>query len=177
MVWWLPKEVQALRSERVVEAALFSAGRPLKVAEIQEATGISKDTIRKALKKLIKEYSDKDTAIEIAKVSGKYVMQLRENYSSPAEMLAKMEVPKKYLKTASLIAYHQPIKQSDLVEMIGSKGYEHVKALHGLGLISLKPYGATKKIRTTKKFLEYFGIDAKRPEEIKKWLAERIGAK
>lgn len=166
-----------MKSERVIEAALFSSGRPLKVSEIEEATGISKDTIRKALKKLIREYSDKDTAIEVTKISGKYVMQLKEDYLSPAEMLAKTEVPKKYLKTASLIAYHQPIKQSDLIEMVGSKGYEHVKALYGLGLISLKPYGATKKIRTTKKFLEYFGIDAKRPQEIKKWLAERIEAK
>jgi segregation and condensation protein B len=166
-----------LKSERVVEAALFSAGRPLKVSEIESATGIGSDTIRKALKKLIKDYKGKDTAIEIAKVSGKYVMQLKESYSHPVEMLAKTKVPKKYLKTASLIAYHQPIKQSDLIEMVGSKGYEHVKALHSLGLISLKPYGATKKIRTTKKFLEYFGIDAKRPQEIRELLAERIGAK
>jgi segregation and condensation protein B len=166
-----------LKSERVVEAALFSAGRPLKVSEIEHATGISSETIRKALKKLISEYTGKDTAIEITKVSGKYVMQLKGSYSSPAEMLAKTKVPKKYLKTASLIAYHQPIKQSDLIEMVGSKGYEHVKALYGLGLVSLKPYGATKKIRTTKKFLEYFGIDAKNPHEIKKLLAQKIGAK
>ncbi len=166
-----------MKSERVVEAALFSAGRPLKVSEIEEGTGIGADTIRKALKKLIVEYEDRETAIEVAKISGKYVMQLKEKYSSPAEMLAKTEVPKKYLKTASLIAYHQPIKQSDLIEMIGSKGYEHVKALHSLGLIKTKPYGATKVLSTTRKFLEYFGIDAKKPQEIKKWLAERIDAK
>jgi len=53
-----------LKSERVVEAALFSAGRPLKVSEIESATGIGSETIRKALKKLIKEYTAKDTAIE-----------------------------------------------------------------------------------------------------------------
>ena len=166
-----------MKSERIVEAALFSAGRPLKVAEIEKATDMGKDTIRKALKRLIKEYEERDSAIEIAKVSGKYVMQLREDFASPAQMLAKTEVPKKYLKTASLIAYHQPIKQSDLVEMVGPKGYEHVKALRELGLIAAKPYGATKILKTTTKFLEHFGIDAKRPEEIKKWLAERIGAK
>ncbi|UCE73782.1 MAG: SMC-Scp complex subunit ScpB [Methanomassiliicoccales archaeon] len=166
-----------MKSERIVEASLFSAGRPLKVSEIAAATGIGSDTIRKTLKKLISEYEDRDTAIEVARVSGKYVMQIKESYSSPADMLAKTEVPKKYLKTASLIAYHQPIKQSDLVEMVGGKGYEHVKALKELGLISTKPYGATKVLRTTKKFLEHFGIDAKRPDEIKKFLAEKIGAK
>jgi segregation and condensation protein B len=92
-------------------------------------------------------------------------------------MLAKTKVPKKYLKTASLIAYHQPIKQSDLVEMVGGKGYEHVKALKQLGLISTKPYGATKILKTTNRFLEQFGIDAKKPNEIKKFLADKIGAK
>ena len=166
-----------MKSERVIEAALFSAGRPLRVSEIEDATGIGKDTIRKALKKLISEYKKSDIAMEIAKVSSKYVMQLKEDYAQPAEMLAKTEIPKKYLKTASLIAYHQPIKQSDLVEMVGPRVYEHVKALHDIGLISAKPYGATKKLKITKKFLEYFGIDAKKPEEIKIWLAERIEAK
>jgi segregation and condensation protein B len=166
-----------LKSERIIEAALFSAGRPLRVSEIAEVTGIGGETIRKALKKLIKEYKGKETSIEIAKVGIKYVMQLKEKYSSPAEMLAKTEVPKKYLKTAALIAYHQPIKQSDLVDMIGPKGYEHVRELQSLGVIKSKRYGATKILSTTQKFLESFGIDAKKPEEIKKWLAERIGAK
>jgi segregation and condensation protein B len=166
-----------MKSERVVEAALFSAGRPLKVSEIVKGTGIGSDTVRKAVKKLISEYQMRETSIEVARVSGKYVMQIKDSFSDSAEMLAKTEVPKKYLKTASLIAYHQPIKQSDLVEMVGGKGYEHVKALKQLGLISTKPYGATKVLRTTQKFLEHFGIDAKRPDEIRKFLADKIGAK
>ena len=166
-----------MKSERVVEAALFSAGRPLRVSEITKATGIGSDTVRKAVKKLISEYHDKETALEVARVSGKYVMQIKDSFSESAEMLANTKVPKKYLKTASLIAYHQPIKQSDLVEMVGGKGYEHVKALKKLGLISTKPYGATKILRTNQKFLEHFGIDAKRPDEIRKFLADKIGAK
>jgi segregation and condensation protein B len=165
-----------MKSERVVEAALFSAGRPLKVSEIAKGTGIGSDTVRKAVKKLISEYQMRETSLEVARVSGKYVMQIKDSFSDSAEMLAKTKVPKKYLKTASLIAYHQPIKQSDLVEMIGGRGYEHVKALKKLGLISTKPYGATKVLRTTQKFLEHFGIDAKRPDEIKKFLEEKMGA-
>ena len=43
--------------------------------------------------------------------------------------------------------------------------------------IKSKPYGATKILSTTQKFLEHFGIDAKRPNEIKKFLADKIGAK
>jgi len=118
-----------MKKERVVEAALFSAGRPLRVSEIAHVTDISAETVRKAVKSLIEEYGSRETAMEIAKVGPKYVMQLKDDYAQPAELLAKTEVPKQYLKTAALIAYHQPIKQSDLVELIGSKGYEHVREL------------------------------------------------
>jgi segregation and condensation protein B len=166
-----------MKSERVVEAALFSAGRPLRVSEIEHVTGIGKDAIRRALKKLVADYKSKDSAIEVSKVGVKYVMQLKDEFTQPAEMLGKTEIPKQYLKTASLIAYHQPIKQSDLVEMIGGKGYEHVKELRKLGVISTKRYGATKILSTTTKFIESFGIDAKKPEDIKKYLADKIGAK
>jgi segregation and condensation protein B len=166
-----------MKSERVVEAALFSAGRPLRVSEIEQVTGIGKDAVRRALKKLVTDYKGRDCAIEVSKVGVKYVMQLKDEFTQPAEMLGKTEIPKQYLKTASLIAYHQPIKQSDLVEMIGGKGYEHVRELHKLGVVSTKRYGATKILTTTTKFIESFGIDAKRPEDIKKYLADKIGAK
>jgi segregation and condensation protein B len=166
-----------MKKERVVEAALFSAGRPLRVSEIAQATDIGGDTVRKAVKSLMKEYGTRDSAMEIAKVGAKYVMQLRDEYAQPAEMLAKTEVPKQYLKTAALIAYHQPVKQSDLVEMIGSKGYEHVRELLKLGVIRGKRYGATKILSTTTKFVESFGIDATRPEELKQWLEEKVGSK
>ncbi len=163
-----------MKTERVVEAALFSAGRPLRVSEIEEVTGIGKDAIRRALKTLVLEYNKKDTSIEISKVGVKFVMQLKDEFAQPAQMLAKTEIPKQYLKTASLIAYHQPIKQSDLVEMIGGKGYEHVRELSKLGVISTKRYGATKILTTTTKFIESFGIDAKKPEDIKRYLEEKI---
>lgn len=163
-----------MKTERVVEAALFSAGRPLRVSEIEEVTGIGKDAIRRALKTLVLKYNKKDTSIEISKVGVKFVMQLKDEFAQPAQMLAKTEIPKQYLKTASLIAYHQPIKQSDLVEMIGGKGYEHVRELSKLGVISTKRYGATKILTTTTKFIESFGIDAKKPEDIKRYLEEKI---
>lgn len=166
-----------VNKERIVEAALFSAGRPLRVSEIAGVTGMGAETVRKAVKSLMEEYVSRDSAMEIAKVGPKYVMQLRDEYARPAEMLAKTEVPKQYLKTAALIAYHQPIKQSELVEMIGSKGYEHVRELLGLGVIRGKRYGATKILTTTTKFVESFGIDATQPEELKQWLEEKVVSK
>jgi segregation and condensation protein B len=162
-----------LSDENIVEAALFSSGRPLKLSEIEAATSLNAQAARRAIKRLIAEYEKRDSAIEIVKLANKYSMQLKEEYSGPAFTLSAIEIPRKYLKTAALIAFHQPIKQSELAEMAGGKVYEHVKALQESGMIRSKPYGNTKILSTSKKFLDHFGIDAKKPEEIKRWLAER----
>jgi segregation and condensation protein B len=161
----------------VIEAALFSAGKPLKLEELAESTNIDKEKLRKYVKNLIKNYNNRETALEIAKVGDKYAMLLKPDYTASTRGLADMEIPYKVLKTAALIAYHQPIKQSELQDMIGSKVYDHVKELVELKLIRAKDEGRTKLLTTTKLFPEYFGIDTTNREEIKKWLVKKVGVK
>jgi segregation and condensation protein B len=88
-----------------------------------------------------------------------------------------MDIPKRLLKTLALIAYHQPLKQSELLEMVGQKVYDHVKELHKLGLILESPQGQTKILTTSSRFPEYFGIKTTKRDDIKKWMAERVGIK
>jgi segregation and condensation protein B len=161
----------------VVESALFSAGRPLSVEEISEATDIALNAVKKHMNELIKEYGSKGGSIEIAQVGAKYAMQLRPAYAVHATRLAQMEIPLKVLKTAALIAYHQPVAQSDLKKLIGAKVYEHVEELHALGLIRTKKVGQTKTITTTPRFNEYFGIAEITKDGIKNWLANKVGIK
>ena len=103
-----------MKSERLIEAALFSAAGPVTVTELKEASGLDVRTIRSALKNLADEYNSSDRAIEIAKMGPRYAMQVKKEYSTPAARLADLSVPKDVLKTASLIAYYQPILQSKL---------------------------------------------------------------
>ncbi len=166
-----------LKPEQVVEAALFSAGKPLKLEELQDATNINKDQLKKFIKNLINDYKGRESALEIAKVGDKYAMLLKPEYTATTRGLADMEIPYKVLKTAALIAYHQPIKQSELQDMIGSKVYDHVRALRELKLINAKDLGRTKLLTTTKLFPEYFGIDSTNRDEIKKWLTKKVGVK
>ena len=160
-----------------IEAVLFSVGKPVSVEEIAQAGGLSEESVRAALKKLIAGYEKRQTAIEIAKVGSKYTMQLRPDVSPKAGKFAPTTIPKPVLKTAALIAYYQPIKQSRLLMMAGNKVYEHVKSLTDLGLISAKKYSHTFILTTSKKFPEYFGIPTARREDIKKWIAEKVGIK
>ena len=158
-----------------MEAALFSAGRPVSVEEIGEATGLDPETIRTTLKKLIRSSRNRDTSLEVVKAGAKYAMQLKSELVPAAAKLAQMDIPKRLLKTLALIAYHQPLKQSELLEMVGQKVYDHVKELHKLGMIVESPSGQTKLLSTSSRFPEYFGIKTTKREEIKKWMSESMG--
>jgi segregation and condensation protein B len=160
---------------RIVEAALFSAGKPLAEAEIADATGLGLRDVTKALKALHEEYNERQTALEVARGGTKWAMQLKGRYTEKARTLAKMEVPAKVLKTLALIAFHQPIKQSELKEMVGSVVYDHVKELRERGMVVARQDGITKQLTTSPRFPEYFGLDASDRDGLRNLLAERVG--
>lgn len=160
---------------RLVEAALFSSGKPIDVAHIAEATGLKPDEVRDALKKLEKEYRDRDTALEVVKSGPRWAMAVRTAYADSTRMLAEAEIPRKVLKTLALIAFHQPLKQSDLKNLVGSVVYDHVKELHERGMVTARHEGVTKILQTTDRFIDYFGMDAEDPEQIRTILAKRVG--
>src|SRR5256712_13435321 len=102
-------------------------------------------------------------------------MQNRTKYSERARAFAPAEIDRDILKTVALIAYHQPILQSDLFDMIGAKVYEHTKALEELGLISRKPSGRSLSLATTRYFAEFFGLKSTDREGIRKLMAHKAG--
>ncbi|MBI4392494.1 MAG: SMC-Scp complex subunit ScpB [Euryarchaeota archaeon] len=171
------KRPPAGKERQVVEAALFSAGKPVLIDEISEKTGVPKADVRHAIKALEKLYASSDSALEVSQAGDKWAMQLKAEYAPHATKLAPMEIPVRTLKTLALIAYHQPVKQSDVVDMIGARCYEHIKELHDRGLVNWREHGQTKILSTTASFPEYFGIASLEPEEIKKFLAARVGLK
>ena len=164
-----------MKNERVIEAALFSAAKPVTVTDIKTVTALDARTIRSALKKLMDEYNDSDRAIEIAKMGPRYAMQVKREYTDAAARLSELKVPKDVLKTASLIAYYQPVLQSKMYDLVGNKIYEHAKTLEELGLVKAKPKKKSIELTTTKKFIETFGIDARSREDVKAWLEEQLG--
>lgn len=154
-----------------MEAALFSAGRPLSIDEIKEATKLDSGRIEGYLNELIEIYNGRESAIEVSKAGEKWGMCVKSEFTDYARTVAKPEVKRKLLETLSLIAYEQPLTQSKLARMLGSKIYDHIKELAELGLIFTIPAGRTKLIKTTEKFSEYFGIPTTDPEKIKEYLS------
>lgn len=163
-----------MSDECIVEAALFCAGRPIQAREIAESLDMEADRVEKSLRKLMEIYGERRGAIEVVRVGRKYVMQLKEEYAQKVSMMADPTIPRDLLKTAALIAYHQPVLQSKLLKMVGGKVYEHVRELREMNLIDVRPRGRSLELSTSKTFPDYFGINATNREEIKKWLQERV---
>jgi segregation and condensation protein B len=159
-----------VKNERIVEAELFSAAKPVTVTDLQTASGLDVRTIRSALKKLMDEYNRADRAMEIAKMGPRYAMQVKKEFREPAARLADLKIPKDVLKTASLIAYYQPVMQSKMFDLVGNRIYDDVKELIDLGLVKAKPKRKSVELTTTKRFIETFGIDARSRQEVKAWL-------
>ena len=164
-----------MKAINVVEAALFSAGRAISVKEIMEETELSEAAVKKSIKELKAAYEDRDTVLEITKGGTKWAMQVRRQAAEPAAKFAQMEIAPKLLKTLALIAYHQPIKQSDLKDMIGAKVYDHIPELKDRGLVKTRRDGQTKILSTTPRFPEYFGLDAASPDQIRATMAKMVG--
>jgi len=166
-----------VKEERLVESVLFSAGKPITISEIQQTTNLTRKKIVDAIESLTQNYNverKKDTAIEVIKAGDKYTMQVKKRYFDQSVMVARPEIQSNLLKTLSLIAFHQPVKQSNLRRMIGVKVYDHVDSLVDMKLINSKKHGSTEMLTTTKLFPEYFGINSTEPTEIREFLAKKV---
>jgi segregation and condensation protein B len=144
-----------------IEAALYSAGRPLSLDELVKASGTnSKEKTRRVVDDLAKKVKSTFRAIEIAQLEdGNYVLQLRPEYTPLVRKFAQHPLlPPGALKTLSYIAYEQPVTSKRLVQIRGSQVYSHIKVLEQLQFVEHENLGRLKVYRTTAKFQNYFGI-------------------
>ena len=159
-----------------IEAALYSAGRPLRIEELIRASGTeSRTKTLECLNGIMKKTKTAFKAIEIVTLpDGSYVFQLKPEYSSTVKKYASKPIlPNATLKTLSYIAYMQPISSKQLVETRGSGVYAHLKELKQLDFINNQNVGRLKIYNTTEKFQKYFGIQGD-VENLKQRLFSKI---
>ncbi len=149
----------------LVEAALFVAGRPLTLNELESITGPSID-IEELVASLIADYRQRG-AIEVVYTGDDVVMQVKAEYADAVRTIAQRDLETPVLRTLAVIAYHQPITQSRVAEIRGNKAYAHVHELEARKFIEAERHGRTRMLRTTRMFVEYFGFETEDLEEIK----------
>ena len=147
-----------LALETLLEATMFGSGKSLSVKDLSEALGYEEEEIAEALTSLQSTLKRRrGGALRIVEIGGKWAMEVRSDVADHLPKETKTEMPKKLLKAAALIAYHQPMPQSRLVDLLGQKAYDYVRELSQYGMIMRRRDGNTRRLTTTRRFSEAFG--------------------
>ena len=142
-----------------IEAVLFVTGRAVELKEIATILEADEQEVEDAMLALIVDYSSREGALEIDDENG-YIIQVKDEYMDIVEKLCPVDISNAVLKTLTVIALKEPIRQSVLKDLRGSTAYDHVSELVEKGLVSRKKdkNGRSYNLKTTPKFAEYFKI-------------------
>ena len=163
--------------KNLLEAALFSAGKPVGETQLKSLLNRSSTYIGTLAEKLAEEYRQRGSPLEVIKLDGKYSMQLKPEYAKRVLGLSPGELRAPALRTLSVIAYYQPIQQFELVNLRGQAAYEHVALLLEKGLVQKKRAGRSYELTTTDAFCDYFGLSKGDVESIRAQIQKKAKLK
>lgn len=153
--------------KKLVEAALFMASKPLQTEQISKITGVPLKEAQKILEELRKDYEKNAKGIEIIYMPDGWQMRVKpEILPKVAHLTPYSDLREGHKRTLALVAYKEPIKQSEIVKIQGNKAYNYIKFLRKKGLIKTEKEGRTIKISLTKEFERYLGIERSKIKEI-----------
>lgn len=168
-------QMSELALETLLEATLFGSGKSMSVKDLSQALGYEEDEVGEALLSLQGTMKRRrGGALRIVEIGGKWAMEVRPDVAEHLPKDTKTEMPKKLLKAAALIAYHQPMPQSRLVELLGQKAYDYVRELSQYGMIMRRRDGNTRRLTTTRRFSEAFGCPHTDLRKVRKWFREQV---
>ncbi len=154
-------EENQYKVERIVEASLFMANKPLSFTQLGELTKTTEEQVVAALESLKAKYEEGERAVEVlinsdAKTA---TMQVRVKWlPAVAALTEKIELAKKSTKFLALIAKKGELLQSDLRKYFKGDIYEYVGELREKGYLDRVKKGHSWILKPTKKFHEEFQI-------------------
>ncbi|WP_374090695.1 SMC-Scp complex subunit ScpB [Methylomicrobium lacus] len=154
--------------QRIVEAILFAANRPMTCKEVQQVFPEIEQPelaeIQTAIDAIVADYQERP--IELKQVASGYRFQVRQELSRWVQRLFE-EKPPKYsralLETLAIIAYKQPVTRGDIEDIRGvsvSSGIiQTLLEREWIRVVAHKEVpGRPGLYGTTKQFLDYFNI-------------------
>ncbi len=149
--------------KKLIEGALFM-GNTVKKEELMKIAGCNKEELHELMRDLERDYFDR--AIHIIETEDEYKMMVETEINDKVSHLAPhADISPGPLRTLAIIAFKQPVKQSEIVKVQGNRVYDYVKELENRGLIKSSKEGRTKVLETSDEFEDYFGLS---PEELKR---------
>lgn len=151
----------------VVEALIFSSESALSPQRIREILpDLTPKEISLSVDYLNTHYRETGRAFVIKEIAGGYQMFTLPEYAGYVDQLyqnkKKSRLSHKALETLAIIAYKQPITRHEIEEIRGVNVDGVVRTLLSRNLITIagraQAPGSPFLYKTTKKFLDYFGL-------------------
>jgi len=161
--------------EALLEAILFTTTKPLTIKDIKRVMKIQEASIEKMLAKLKERYSSEESGMTMSQIGGYMLIVKPEFADKVSHLTPHSDLSRGLLRVLSIIAYHEPINQSDIVKVVGNRTYEYTKQLKQRGLIKTEKKSRTVMLSTTPQFEEYFGTKKEVIRKIAKDAEEEAG--
>lgn len=163
----MSSQLSSLNKKSIVEAVLYAAGKPVKIVTLAKKAKTTPKRVIKIVEELIREYDERESAIEIVIIDNMAVMQLKSEYTPYVIDLSPFPLTKTDLKILSLLALKQTMPQIEIVKKVGKHAYAYLKRLEKEGYIVRENKEGTIYVSLTRLSKEYFGLPSK-------FLKERI---
>lgn len=145
--------------KNMIESVLFASGRFMSLDEITKLVEAEKDDVKKTVFELKESYSHENTALKLVDENDNYKLTIKEKYLNIVSLInTNAEMTKSMMETLAVIAWKQPILQSDVISTRTTKAYDHISDLETMQFISREKFGRSFILRTTAKFDEYFDL-------------------
>ena len=147
-------------SKKKIEAILFVTGKFMDLDEISKLCGIgSVGIVKNAINELKKDYENMNSALEIFSENGKWKLNIKKEFNYlTTSLLDSSEMDPTTTKTLALIAYKQPVLQSEIIKMRGNGAYDHIKMLKEQEFVTAEKKGRSRLLKLTPKFFDYFDV-------------------
>jgi segregation and condensation protein B len=163
-----------MRDEKLkakIEAALFMSNQPVSLEKLSKMFKADQERIKEALNEFKEEYNKLEHGIYILETPAGYQIRVKpELISHVGTLTPYKELSRGLLRVLAMVAYKQPITQSEIVKVLGNRTYEYVKKLVEKGMIKTEKHSRTKALVATKEFANYFGLE--KPEDAKKFFED-----
>ncbi len=156
-----------------VEALIFCSHQPIGIGEIRATltemfdAEVPEEDVSGALKTLRDKYASDEYSFEMVHVGGGYLFYTKPAYQASIGILLKQQSKRRLsnsaLETLSIIAYKQPVTKSEVEKIRGVNCDYSIQKLLEKELIEIRgksdTVGRPLIYGTSKKFMEYFGIN------------------
>ncbi len=155
-------------AKSIIEAILFSCGRPVETKEIMVVLELSAEDVQSIMQNMKTEYEAQNRGIEIIKVDNSYQLGTKKEYYKYIypffDNRAKPTLSNAAMETLSIIAYNPKITRAEIESIRGVNSDGTIYKLLEYNLIEetgrLDAPGKPTIYKTTPEFLKMFGISS-----------------